>query len=190
MSKSTSVNDDQNAALTNYLSTLLFGAAMEPDFHINSTAPIPPPKSAVPDAASVVPAREPVDYFIFNVSGLKLALPRQHVLGVVNFADCARYPTPQGVRLGSVLQPEGELDVVDTARLVMPERPVVEPYRLVVLIDEYPYGLACHDIERTLAVKPEDVCWKSGQTKRRWLAGTLIEQRCALLDIDEVSLLI
>jgi purine-binding chemotaxis protein CheW len=35
-----------------------------------------------------------------------------------------------------------------------------------------------------ISLRPEDVKWRGSQGRRPWLAGTVIQQMCALLEVD------
>lgn len=174
MNDATKLVEDQNLALASYLEALLSEGGM-----LESAPTLKP-------VADERTARL-LDYFVFTVAGLKLALPRRRVLGVVDYATCTAAPSAHALQLGVVAQPEGDAAVIDTARLVMPGRPALPAYQYVVLITPQPYGLACHGIEGALTIARDAVRWKSDHTQRRWLAGTLIEHKCALLDLDALS---
>jgi len=70
---------------------------------------------------------------------------------------------------------------------VMPERhtPAArENLAYVITIHGYRWGLACHDVEKSITLEPHQVKWRSQRGKRPWLAGTVIDHMCALIDTD------
>ena len=57
----------------------------------------------------------------------------------------------------------------------------------LVMIDEGRWALACDSIGEVIDLETKDVKWRGTNGKRAWLAGTVIEQMCALLDIDALK---
>jgi purine-binding chemotaxis protein CheW len=57
----------------------------------------------------------------------------------------------------------------------------------IVLIDDYKWGLACDEINEVITLQPEDVRWRTSKTSRDWLAGTVIEHMCALMNSQGFS---
>lgn len=127
---------------------------------------------------------------LFRVNGLTLAVPLVELSGVLEWDTDKVTPLPGHAPwyLGLVLYRERNVPVVDTARLVMPEdrqahiRPWQERLRHVVFIADGHWGLACDELGEVITLQPDDVRWRSSRTRRRWLAGTVIEHMCALLD--------
>ena len=54
----------------------------------------------------------------------------------------------------------------------------------------YEWGLAVHQVSRSLRLDPSEIKWRSQRGQRPWLAGTVIEHMCALLDVAELAELI
>ena len=87
----------------------------------------------------------------------------------------------------------GNLKVIDTARWVMPERyrdECREGLQYVISIEGCEWGLAVHQVSRSIRLDPREVKWRSQRTQRPWLAGTVIEHMCALLDVSALAELI
>ena len=47
-----------------------------------------------------------------------------------------------------------------------------------------------HQVSRSIRLDPSEVKWRSQRTQRPWLAGTVIEHMCALLDVAALAELI
>jgi len=129
---------------------------------------------------------------LFEVAGLTLAVPLVKLKGVVNHA-AAPTPMPGQAPLFAGLVPYQGLQsrVVDTARLVLPqdraaqlEDDVMARSNNLVMIDAGRWALACTRIGDVIELDSTDVKWRTSGGKRLWLAGTVIERMCALLDID------
>lgn len=140
-------------------------------------------------------AEGPFECLLFDVAGLTLAVPLV-CLGSI-------YPL-EGQELTPLFgQPDwflgilpcqaGNLKVLDTARWVMPDRyrdDFREGLQFVISIQGYEWGLAVHQVSRSIRLDPSEVKWRSQRTQRPWLAGTVIEHMCALLDIASLAELI
>lgn len=140
-------------------------------------------------------AQEPFECLLFDVAGLTLAVPLV-CLGSI-------YPL-EGQELTPLFgQPDwflgilpcqaGNLKVLDTARWVMPDRyrdDFREGLQYVISVQGYEWGLAVHQVSRSIRLNPDEVKWRSQRTQRPWLAGTVIEHMCALLDIASLAELI
>ena len=59
--------------------------------------------------------------------------------------------------------------------------------KYVVSIDGVPWGLAVDSINQPIKLTPDAVKWRTNRSKRPWLAGTIKEQMCALLDIPMIG---
>jgi purine-binding chemotaxis protein CheW len=109
-------------------------------------------------------------------------------------ADVTPMPGHSPLFLGIVPYQGLQSKVVDTARLVLPaERAAslgsdtTDRCQHLVLIDEGRWALACSRIADVIELEGTDVRWRSASGKRLWLAGTVIERMCALLDIDALT---
>lgn len=132
-------------------------------------------------------AQDPFDCLLFSVSGLKLAVPLV-LLGAVHPLD--RDLTPLVGRpkwfMGLLARGERNTRVVDTAQWVMPDRYRADArasYGFVIRLDDSEWGLACDEVAQSFRLKPDEVKWRSEDSRRPWLAGTVKSQMCALLDV-------
>ncbi|WP_339650446.1 chemotaxis protein CheW [Halopseudomonas pelagia] len=131
---------------------------------------------------------------LFNVGGLTLAVPLI-LLGTIHPLDSDITPLfgqPDWF-LGIMPTTAGNLKVLDTARWVMPERytPALrENLRFVISVQGHDWGLAVHDVSKSVKLMPEQIKWRSQEGKRPWLAGTVIEHMCALVDVASLASLI
>ena len=82
-----------------------------------------------------------------------------------------------------------KLTVVDSARLIMPERGASlrdSGYEYLIQLDRTPWALACEGICDTITLVSESIKWRGDSSKRPWLAGTVISEMCALLDVPSL----
>lgn len=157
-----------------------------------SVAPQPP--MDVPPAALQSWREQPFEALLFDVGGLTLAVPLIS-LGTIHPLDKPVTPLfgqPDWF-LGLLPAQTGSLKVLDTARWIMPERyqpSLRDDLRFVISVQGQEWGMAVHGVSESIRLDPAQVKWRSGQGKRPWLAGTVIEHMCALLDVEALAGLI
>lgn len=135
-------------------------------------------------------AVSPFQILLFKVAGLGLAVPLIELNGILEWTDeVTPMPGHADFYLGLLHHRERSVPVVDPARLVLPaDRQAAlagdprERVSRIVLIDEGRWGLACDEVSEVVTVRPDQVRWRSSRTRRRWLAGTVVDHMCALLD--------
>ncbi len=153
--------------------------------------PTPPP---TPDARPAW-AAEPFECLLFDVAGLTLAVPLVCLGSIYPLAGQELTPLfgqPDWF-LGILPSQAGNLKVLDTARWIMPDRyrdDFRQGLQYVISVQGYEWGLAVHQVSRSLRLDPSEIKWRSHRGQRPWLAGTVIEHMCALLDVSELAALI
>ena len=168
--------------------------------------PVSAPASPVPvvnlqtSAATLTPeprpdwASAPFPCLLLKVQGLLLALPLVKLNRILPWDEPTLIPGYAPWLLG-VLPQAGQahnLKVVDTAALVMPERVSQAAssgpgYQHIVMVGDGEWGLTCEDVSSIINIDPAKVRWRTNRTKRPWLAGTVIEHLCALLDAERLA---
>ncbi|AYC32553.1 chemotaxis protein CheW [Pseudomonas cavernae] len=140
-------------------------------------------------------AQEPFECLLFDVAGLTLAVPLVCLGSIYPLADQELTPLfgqPDWF-LGLLPCQAGNLKVLDTARWVMPDRyrdDFRQGLQYVISVQGYEWGLAVHQVSRSVRLDPNEVKWRAQRTQRPWLAGTVIEHMCALLDVAALAELI
>ncbi|WP_409286693.1 CheW domain-containing protein [Pseudomonas guariconensis] len=140
-------------------------------------------------------AAEPFECLLFDVAGLTLAVPLVCLGSIYSLASQELTPLfgqPDWF-LGILTCQAGNLKVLDTARWVMPDRyrdDFRQGLQYVISVQGYEWGLAVHQVSRSLRLDPAEIKWRSQRGQRPWLAGTVIEHMCALLDVAELAELI
>lgn len=137
-------------------------------------------------------AEEPFECLLFDVAGLTLAVPLVCLGTIYPLADTELTPLfgqPDWF-LGILPCQAGNLKVLDTARWVMPERyreDFREGLQYVISVEGFEWGLAVHQVSRSIRLDPSEIKWRSQRSQRPWLAGTVIEHMCALLDVSALA---
>ena len=162
------------------------------------TAPQPLQVAAVVDKSGQPPAppgwingrpswaQERFECLLFKVKGLTLAVPLVELGGIIKID---KEPTPLFGQpdwfIGMLRSNNMNVSMVDTAQWVLPPalaNKASEPYQLIIRIHESVWGLACNEVDRSISLEPEQVRWRTTLGTRPWLAGTVIEHMCALID--------
>lgn len=128
---------------------------------------------------------------LFTTAGLTLAVPLSELSGIQVWHSEKVTPMPGHVDwyLGLMQYRERSVPIIDTAQLVLPEERLArlsgepgERIQRIVFIDGGQWGLACDSVDQVITLSHEQVKWRSSRTRRRWLAGTVIEHMCAIID--------
>ncbi|MGK9064949.1 CheW domain-containing protein [Stutzerimonas chloritidismutans] len=138
---------------------------------------------------------EPFECLLFDVAGLTLAVPLVSLGSIYPLAGQDLTPLfgQPSWFLGILPSQAGNLKVLDTARWVMADRyrdDFREGLQYVISVQGYEWGLAVHQVSRSIRLDPKEVKWRSQRTQRPWLAGTVIDHMCALVDVAALAELI
>ena len=136
-------------------------------------------------------AQSRFDVLLFKVSGLTLAVPLVSLGQIQPLTDELTPLFGQADWfMGLQPTPAGKIRTVNTAKFVMPERydeAFLQTARYVVSINGVPWGLAVDSVNQPITLMPDDVKWRGDRSKRPWLAGTVKDHMCALLDIPRIG---
>jgi purine-binding chemotaxis protein CheW len=129
---------------------------------------------------------------LFSVSGLTLAVPLVELGSIYPIQD---HLTPI---IGQVdwfmgllhVHNRNHIRTVNTAKVVMPEKydpAFVDNIRYVISINGFDWGLAVDNVDKAIRLAPDDVRWRTERSRRPWLAGTVVDYMCALVDVQELA---
>jgi len=136
-------------------------------------------------------AQDRFDCLFFVVAGLTMAVPLVS-LGAIYRLDGELTPLVGRASwfMGLYRQGERSVQVVDTAQWVMPDRwspDVRMNYRFVIRLGDDNWAVAADSVKQLINLRPDQVKWRTDRSKRPWLAGTVVEHMCVLLDVDRLS---
>ena len=137
-------------------------------------------------------AKQPFPVLFPTVAGLHLAPPLTRLHRILPWETPTPLPGFPDWYKGVMPQPERRVHVVDTRAFVMPERLPAEGESVaapnhIVIIEGGQWGLTCDSVSEVKTLDPAKVKWRGGQGKRPWLAGTAVEQLCAILDVEQLA---
>ena len=148
------------------------------------------------------PVQRQEDYFdgefqalFFEVAGLTLAVPLKALGGIHQLGEVNQlFGKPKWFK-GVMLNREENLNVVDTARWVMPEKYTQEledklNYQYLITLGDSQWGLLAEKLVNNITLRSEDVKWRAKSGKRPWLAGVIKEKMCALIDVQSLNQLL
>lgn len=138
-------------------------------------------------------AQQRFECLLFTVGGLTLAVPLVE-LGAIHPINDEITPIFGQIDwfMGLLTVKNGTIKTVNTPKLVMPERYselMKEQFNYVISINGVDWGLAVDKVSTAIVLEPEEVRWRTVRGKRPWLAGTVTEHMCALLDVSQLAAL-
>lgn len=163
-----------------------------------SPSPLDPAVSQpamAPAARELVPVWAENDFqaLLFKVGKLTLAVPLITLHSVLNWPETGVTPMPGQPDwcLGLIRYRDNNVRIADTGALVIPaDRQTLREgsqAKHILIVDTGRWGLACDAIGSVITLTKDDVRWRRATSSRPWLAGTLPEQLCALLDIEALA---
>lgn len=125
----------------------------------------------------------------FDVAGLTVAVPLIELGGIHNAESTSSLMGKPDWFKGVMIHREEKINVVDTARWVMPEKcdqNLLDSlnYQYVIMLSESAWGLLAENLVDTVTLQQDDVKWLDAPSKRPWLAGLVKDRMCALLDVE------
>jgi len=135
--------------------------------------------------------KEQFQCLLFDINGLHLAVPLSELDSIAGKQESSTthlLGQPEWHR--GILEHRGrKVGVIDVARLVMPGKlsPVKEQTvtpNHVLIIGDGDWGLMCDKLLSPIMVEPDGIHWSCRHENRAWMAGTLPEQLCIILDLD------
>lgn len=150
-----------------------------------------------PAAEREVPdwARQGFAGLVFEVAGLRMAAPLHALGGITLIEDKLQPVAGQADWFMGLLRWNGRnLRVIDTARFVMPERVESnahhDAYQSVIVLGDSHWALAVDSADESVNLGADEIRWKKLNGTRPWLAGTLLQRLCALVDVDNLMSLL
>ncbi len=118
-------------------------------------------------------------YQLISVSGLKFAIQLLEISQVVDQIDINTE--------NSMLIHQGEpLSIIDIEQLIKPSDKSTES-KHYVLITHRRMTIACQQLMDIQTIEKQTVCWRTENSQRQWLAGTIKQQGIAILDLNALQ---
>lgn len=127
---------------------------------------------------------------LFDVAGVQLAAPLCHLGGISALSTPLQTVAGQADWFLGLMRWNGRnMRVIDTARLIMPERVAAvgaSEYQAMVVLGDTHWALAANEVIESLTLAPGDVKWRTGSARRPWLSGMLAQRLCVLMDVGHL----
>ncbi len=131
--------------------------------------------------------QDPFQSLIFHVGSLKVAVPLENLGGIhpIHGEITPIVGKPQWY-MGIVDHNGNNHHLVDTAYWITPEnyQQLKTDYTHYIILGDSDWGIACNKIGNAITLSHSDIKWASKNSKKTWFAGMLVDEMCALLDID------
>lgn len=144
---------------------------------------------------SIGPSLKSISLLKFQVMGINFAVPVERCAG--------DFPCPEHIALeheGSKwvlgeIEVEGRrIRIIDVASIVIPDsrRESLSPDNRprcsrVLGIADTDWGFVCEGSVERIDQPVEEIRWRTQRGKRQWLTGTIVEIKCALLDVNAIE---
>ena len=192
------VDDEQEKIVENVTSFLSINEQREEVSHPEMETPVSEPEeqsgTSTPEKVKT-PLKDTLGFrfqaLFFEVAGLTLAVPLTTLGGIHQIEKVGPLFGKPDWFMGVMLHRESKLNVVDSAKWVMPEKYDENlaqslNYRYLIMLGESAWGLASEKLVNTVNLTTDDVKWRESTGKRPWLAGMVKEKMCALIDVEEL----
>ena len=131
----------------------------------------------------------------FEVAGLTLAVPLITLGGIHQLEKVGPLFGKPAWFKGVMLHRDQKINVVDTAMWVMPEKydqnmSETLNYQYLIMLGDSLWGLASDKLVNTTTLAKDEVKWRGANSRRPWLAGTVKEKMCALVDVNQLILML
>lgn len=146
--------------------------------------------------ASAMPAWAETSFqcLLVRTNGVKLAVPLVKLNSIFNLTEPV-HPVPgySPWFMGLLSWRGTHIKIIDLLKLMGMEGGDFtdsdkSANKRVLLINDGIWGFVCDDVSKIITLYPEQIKWRTDRTRRAWLAGTLIEHMCSLLDVDQFSI--
>jgi purine-binding chemotaxis protein CheW len=135
-------------------------------------------------------AEEPFQCLLFSLRGMTLAVPLLSLDSIMKWEEeIAPLPGQPDWHMGIVLNRGQQVVVVDTAQLLVPDKlgkagEEREKGSHILVIGGGSRGLACDSLAKPVTLTKDDVRWSAPGGNRPWVAGTIVEKLCILLNVE------
>ena len=148
------------------------------------------PKPVIPDWA-----QEPFQCLLFEVDGLRFGVPLAELNSIAEWqGELTSLPGQPDWHQGIFGHRGYKVGGGNTAKLLMPEQGAGDDStgapNHVLIFGGDEWGLMCDKLLSPVMLDPNEIHWSLRHESRPWMAGTLPDQLCILLDLDVVHSMI
>lgn len=131
---------------------------------------------------------QPFQCLLFHTLGSEFAVPLAALSGILRWdGQSTRLPGQPGWHRGVIPYRDGKMGLVDLDVLLGVRVLEDVPKTYILSFAEGRFGLLCRELLPPKTLTKEDIKWRKERGDRAWSLGTLREQLCPLIDLDEVE---
>jgi purine-binding chemotaxis protein CheW len=151
-----------------------------------------------PPEKSLTWATAPFQSLLFSANGIKMVVPLVQLHSIVDLtAPIKAMPGNAAWFMGLWPWRGTHVKVIDICKLMAMKGAELKSAELknpgenipkrIVLINDGSWGFVCDEVSEIFTLSPGQVKWRADRTHHAWLAGTVLEHMCALLDVDGLA---
>lgn len=131
---------------------------------------------------------QPFQCLLFRTLGSEFAVPLASLSGILHWdGQSTKLPGQPVWHRGVIPYREGKLGLVDLD-VLLGVRPLEdEPKTYILSFADGRFGVLCKELLPPKTLYKDDVKWREDRSDRPWSLGTLREQLCPLLDLEEIE---
>jgi len=130
----------------------------------------------------------PFQTLLFDIQGLQLAIPLHELNGILTWPEkpLTKMPGKASWHIGLYSQEHQHTQVINTGDIILPDNynNTDSESGFIILIDDGRWGLACNKVNEVVTLSPDEIRWRQEPGNRPWLAGTVLEKMCSILNIE------
>jgi purine-binding chemotaxis protein CheW len=126
----------------------------------------------------------PFQALLIDVQGLQLAIPEQQLQSI-------QLKPKLSVKMENnkpdwLIGSKQQLQIVDTGKIILPSEYQEKQNNsdFIIVISEGKWALDCNKINKVITLSPGLVKWRQQAGNRPWLAGTILEHKCGILNVN------
>ena len=125
----------------------------------------------------------------FEVMGQTFSVPLVKLKGIYRRKSLTKLIGKPNWFSGVQIERDEQLNVIDTARYLMPEKygaslEYSPNYQYIIVIGDSNWGLECNRLIDSTTLSHDEIKWRTDVTRSPWLAGTVKHRMCGLLAVD------
>lgn len=140
-------------------------------------------------------ATTPFQSLLISTNGVKMVVPLIKLHSIVNLtAPITNVPSNAAWFMGLLPWRGTHVKVINICKLMAKDGAEFKELKEgttpkhILLINDGSWGFVCDDFSKVFTLCPTQIQWRVDRTRSAWLAGTVIEHMCALLDVDQFTI--
>tara|TARA_R110001606_G_scaffold361754_7_gene515296 strand:- start:210988 stop:211575 length:588 start_codon:yes stop_codon:yes gene_type:complete len=127
---------------------------------------------------------------LLDINGLQLAIRTEDIKAILPWPETLLKQKTDTFNnealMGYYNHASDQIKIINTAYIVLPlqHRHNIATPSFMIVVGEGTWALSCHKINTIITLSPKDIRWRKNMGARPWLAGTSIEKRCSIVNLN------